>query len=150
MKRQKKLESCRQMFYHNMTADVILGVRDKCEKSGIYHYISKPFDPERFIQTIKDIILGNKLEAELGTVVLDRQQGIKYMGGNKELYSRVLKEYRSENQDTLDRLDKAIREKRYEAAAQIAHKVKGISGSIGANLLQEAAASLQEALIEKP
>ena len=132
-----------------MTADVILGVRDKCEKSGIYHYISKPFDPERFIQTIKDIILGNKLEAELGTVVLDRQQGIKYMGGNKELYSSVLKEYRSENQDTLDRLDKAIREKRYEAAAQIAHKVKGSSGSIGAKLLQEAAASLQEALIEK-
>jgi two-component system sensor histidine kinase/response regulator len=132
-----------------MTADVILGVRDKCEKSGIYHYISKPFDPERFIQTIKDIILGNKLEAELGTVVLDRQQGIKYMGGNKELYSRVLKEYRSENQDTLDRLNKAVREKRYEAAAQIAHKVKGSSGSIGAKLLQEAAASLQEALIEK-
>lgn len=39
-----------------MTADVILGVKEKCEQSGIYHYISKPFDPERFIQTVKSII----------------------------------------------------------------------------------------------
>ena len=33
-----------------MTADVILGVREKCEQSGIYHYICKPFDPDLFIQ----------------------------------------------------------------------------------------------------
>jgi len=39
-----------------MTADVILGVREKCEQSGIHHYISKPFEPDHFIQTIKDII----------------------------------------------------------------------------------------------
>jgi two-component system sensor histidine kinase/response regulator len=43
-----------------MTADVILGVREKCEQSGIYHYISKPFNPDNFIQTIKDIILENE------------------------------------------------------------------------------------------
>jgi signal transduction histidine kinase/CheY-like chemotaxis protein len=39
-----------------MTADVILGVKEKCEQSGIYNYISKPFDPDRFIQTVKSII----------------------------------------------------------------------------------------------
>ena len=132
-----------------MTADVILGVRDKCEKSGIYHYISKPFDPDRFIQTIKNILLGYKLDTDKDSTVLDRQQGIKYMGGNEELYSRVLEEYRRENQDTLDRLEAAIREKRFEDAAQITHKVKGSSGSIGAKSLEDVAASLQEALIEQ-
>ena len=39
-----------------MTADVILGVREKCERSGIRHYISKPFDPDRFIKIIEEII----------------------------------------------------------------------------------------------
>jgi two-component system, sensor histidine kinase and response regulator len=43
-----------------MTADVVTGVREKCEQSGIYQYISKPFEPDHFIQTIKDIITQKK------------------------------------------------------------------------------------------
>ncbi|MFA7574621.1 MAG: transporter substrate-binding domain-containing protein [Arcobacteraceae bacterium] len=40
-----------------MTADVILGVKEKCEQSGIHHYLSKPFDPDNFIHTVKEIII---------------------------------------------------------------------------------------------
>jgi len=127
-----------------MTADVITGVRDKCEQSGIYHYISKPFNPDHFIQTIKDIISENG--SDINMDILDRQLGINNMGGNLELYQKVLEEYRNENEDTLDRLEFAIREKRYDDAAQIAHKVKSSSGSIGAKSLQDAAMSLQKAL----
>ena len=122
-----------------MTADVILGVREKCEQSGIYHYISKPFNPDNFIQTIKDIILENEPGIDTDTAVLDRQLGLKNMGGNKELYREVLEEYRNENQNTLDRLEAAVREKRYDDAAQIVHKVKSSSGSIGAKSLHDIA-----------
>ena len=132
-----------------MTADVILGVRDKCEQSGIFHYISKPFNPDHFIQTIKDIIVESEPNIELNTAVLDRQLGLKNMGGNEELYNQVLIEYRNENQDTLDKLEAAVREKRYAEATQIVHKVKGSSGSIGAKPLQDVAASLQKALNEE-
>jgi len=129
-----------------LTADVILGVRERCEQSGIYHYISKPFNPDRFIQTIKEILLEN--ECNEGAV-LDRQLGLKNMGDNEELYHLVLKEYCKENQDTLDRLETAIREKRYADAAQIVHKAKSSSGSIGAKAIQDVAASLQKALEEE-
>ena len=132
-----------------MTADVILGVRDKCEQSGIFHYISKPFNPDHFIQTIKDIIVENETNIEPNTAVLDRQLGIKNMGGNEELYKQVLIEYRNENQDTLDKLEVALREKRYAEATQIVHKVKSSSGSIGAKSLQDVAALLQKALNEE-
>jgi len=132
-----------------MTADVIFGVRDRCEQSGIFHYISKPFNPDHFIQTIKDIILENEPDDDSETTVLDQQMGLKNMGGSAELYSQVLQEYRSENRDTLDRLAAAVREKRYTEAAQIVHKIKGSSGSIGAKALQAAAASLQKALEEE-
>jgi two-component system sensor histidine kinase/response regulator len=37
-----------------MTADVIPGVREKCAECGIRHYISKPLNPERFIQMMKE------------------------------------------------------------------------------------------------
>jgi len=129
-----------------MTADVILGVRDKCGQSGIYHYISKPFDPDRFIQTIKDIILESGPCIGTDTSVLDRQMGLNNIGGNEELYHRVLEEYRNENQGVLDKLGAAVREKRYDDAVQIVHKIKSSSGSIGAKSLQDAAMSLQNAL----
>jgi len=129
-----------------MTADVIIGVREKCRQSGIYHYISKPFNPDQFIHIIKEIIIKNEPGIDKDTVILDRQLGIKNMGGNAELYEKVLEEYRNENRNTLDRLERAIREKRYDDAAQIVHKIKSSSGSIGAKLLQDMAVSLQEAL----
>jgi signal transduction histidine kinase/CheY-like chemotaxis protein len=131
-----------------MTADVILGVRNKCEQSGIYHSINKPFQPEHFIQTVKGIILENA-DLEQDTPVLDRQLGLKNMGDNLELYLQVLKKYRDENQDTLERLAAAVRAKRYAEAAQIVHKVKGSSGSIGAKSLHEVARSLQKVLSEE-
>jgi len=131
-----------------MTADVILGVREKCEQSGIYHYISKPFNPEQFIQTIKDIILENEPGIDTQTAMLDRQTGLMNMGGNEKLYNEVLKEYCNENQDTLERLDAAVRGKRYADAGQIVHKLKGSSGSLGAKALQDTAMELQKALEE--
>ncbi len=132
-----------------MTADVILGVRDKCQQSGIYHYISKPFNPDHFIQSIKDIILENELKQDQDTAVLDRQMGLRNMGGNLDLYHQVLEEYRNENQDTLDRLAAAVGEKRYADAVQIVHKVKSSSGSIGAESLYDAAMAFQKALCEE-
>jgi CheY-like chemotaxis protein len=79
-----------------MTADVIMGVKEKCEACGIHHYISKPFDPERFIATIVEIIQNNL--ASESQPVLNLDKGIKNLGGNHALYREVLQIYLQENQ----------------------------------------------------
>lgn len=132
-----------------MTADVVMGVRERCERSGIHHYISKPFDPERMLQIISDIILEHELKPGSDAPVLDRALGLRNMGGDERLYRQVLTEYRNENRDTIQRLEAAVREKRYPDATQIVHKVKGSTGSIGATQVYEAAVSLQRALAEE-
>lgn len=132
-----------------MTADVILGVKEKCEECGIHYYISKPFDPDRFLQTIKDIIMEHEGSKAQDLDILDRSAGLKNVGGDMELYRQVLNEYFKENQDTLDKLFLAIDEKRYADAAQIVHKVKGSSGSIGAKALYDLSIRLQKALKEE-
>ncbi len=129
-----------------MTADVILGVREKCEQSGIYHYISKPFDPDRFIQTVREIIQKSEEKSVQEPTVLDRSAGLKNMGGDLEVYRQVLDAYHRENRDTPDTLCKAIEERRYPDAVQIVHKVKSSSGSIGAKALYEVSVELQKAL----
>ncbi|NCC17101.1 MAG: transporter substrate-binding domain-containing protein [Clostridia bacterium] len=132
-----------------MTADVILGVKEKCAHSGIYHYISKPFDPDQFLQAIKEVLLENQGEIFDEPQILDETAGLRNMGGDIEVYRQVLNEYYNENQETLEKLSLAVDEMRYADAAQIVHKVKSSSGSIGAKSLYELSIKLQKALDEK-
>lgn len=131
-----------------MTADVILGVKEKCEQCGIHHYISKPYDPDRFIETIRGIIEKNKEGNEQAFNILDQHAGLINIGGDMDVYRQVLNEYFNENKDTIDNMSLAIIEKRYADAVQIVHKVKGSSGSIGAADLYAISIKLQKALEE--
>ncbi len=128
-----------------MTADVITGVKEKCKENGIYYYISKPFEPESFIQTIKDILMENEDNSQ-NLIILDKELGLKNMGGDKEIYLQVIEEYYMENKYILDKLLLAVSENRYDDAAQIVHKVKSSSGSIGAKELYNLSIKLQKAL----
>ncbi len=132
-----------------MTADVILGVREKCEQSGIFHYISKPFDPERFIRTVRDIIEESRTAEKPEAGALDREAGLRNLGGNLEAYRQVLSEYLAENGDTAQRLALAITERRYEDAERMVHKIKSSSGSIGAKTFFDLCVVMQRALNDK-
>ena len=81
--------------------------------------------------------------------VLDKSTGLKNMADDIELYQQVLNEYYKENQDTEEKLIFAIKEKNYDGAVKIVHKVKGSSGSIGARALYEVSVKLQKALKEE-
>ncbi|MGB4407160.1 MAG: transporter substrate-binding domain-containing protein [Sphaerochaeta sp.] len=132
-----------------MTADVIMGVKEKCTECGIHHYISKPYDPDQFIQTIQAFILESTNSGLEESAILDINAGLLTIGGDEDVYAQVLAEYYHENQDTLNRLSPAINEKRYADAAQIIHKVKSSSGSIGAKSIHELSIKLQKALDSK-
>lgn len=131
-----------------MTADVVLGVKEKCEQKGIHYFIGKPFDPDQFLLTVKTILLSTSKE-KAGNKALDSEQGIKNIGGNAEVYHQVLNEYYQENTETLTKLKKAIEEKRFACAVQIIHKVKSSSGSIGAKAVYELSVKFQKIIESK-
>lgn len=128
-----------------MTADVVLGVQEKCAQSGIYHYISKPFDPEQFMARIREL-LTQEQSPDAKARIWDFAAGLRNMGGNADIYNQVLCKYCNENKDTPNSLSRAISERRYADAAQIIHKVKSSSGSIGAQPFYELSNRLQQAL----
>lgn len=132
-----------------MTADITLSAQRKFEQFNISHSISKPFNPDHLIATIKDILLKAELTGKVENNVLDRQLGLKNLAGDSELYKKVLEKYLEENLNTLDRLKEKLDDKKYLDAAQIIHKVKSSSGSIGAKPVQELASSFQKALDEE-
>lgn len=150
-----------------MTADAVTGVDKKCEAMGINEYISKPFDPDQFLERLWHVTQGKaRGKVDVGSEgdsatneldnlpYLDVEDGIKHIGGNRELYLLVLKEYFEENRNTGNRITQEISAGNYQEAAQIVHKLKSSSGSIGAKKLYEAAILLQQTLrhleAEKP
>lgn len=132
-----------------MTADVITGVKEKCEACGITQFISKPFDPDRFLGLIRDALLGQGKRDMVQSQVLDKAAGLDSMGGSEEIYRQVLLEYARENADTSRKLDQAMAQRRFAQAAGIVHKIKSSSGSIGARALYQTCAKLQKALEEE-
>jgi len=142
-----------------MTADAVSGVAEACQAVGINHYISKPFDPDKLVETLVDIIKNqpnskmDKLDTKpadenngLNDKILDEADGLKRIGNNKELYKMILAEYLNENKDIAQDLELVMHEKNYIEAIQIVHKNKGGSGNIGAKKLYETAMAFQKAL----
>ena len=142
-----------------MTADAIAGVEETCRSHGIEHYVSKPFEPNEFIETILtvlgDLRVGEKAQPEEQSVpkeeeipLLDTADGIRRLGGNEELYRMIIKEFMAENQTTGEAMSEAINRGDYIAAAQIAHKIKSSSGNLGAKRFYQLASELQKSLEE--
>ena len=140
-----------------MTADAIAGVEEKCRAHGIYHYASKPFDPEQLIDSI-DTILKNQRASSAepqptadvaGSDALDTADGLKRIGGDEAVYRLVLDAFAEENQSVGEELKRVIAAKDFDQAIQIVHKIKSSSGSIGAANLHDTAAELQQALKER-
>jgi len=142
-----------------MTADAITGVDEECKRVGIDHYISKPFDPEKLIDTLLHI-LNHQTESgnpEAGSTedhssgdaeILDTADGLRRIGNNMNLYQMILKEFMNEFRDASSELKHAIDAQDYKEAIQIVHKNKGGSGNIGAKKLSVIASELQKALLE--
>ena len=134
-----------------MTADAITGIEAKCKQAGITSYISKPFKPEHFIQTIEALsqkkAFHKTLEDDMPEKpALDQERGIMTFGGNEALYKQVLKIFHDENQITASEITEAIASERYEDAWQMVHKLKSGSGGIGASKLAQTCSALQDAL----
>lgn len=128
-----------------MTADVVLGVKERCMEVGMMEYISKPFDPEAFIEKVKELLpqaLGEEKEEPLLNVAF----GLKNLGGNELLYVEVLKEYKKENEHVGTSMEEAFHQKDFEAMMKMIHKIKSSSGSIGAKGFYEHCVGFQKSL----
>jgi len=126
-----------------MTADVVDGVQQKCLAYGMLDFISKPFEPEQFMKKIAQF-LGNQLpEPEIE--LINYEKGINMLGGNEEMYRQVIHLFLEENSDMVDQINEATENNDFDRIRSLAHKVKGSSGSIGAESVRQLANDLQKA-----
>ena len=70
------------------------------------------------------------------------------MGNNAQLYRRLLNQFACEYSDAPEQLVTALNNGENEAAARLAHSIKGVAGNLGAAAVQAAAAAIEEAITD--
>jgi len=78
---------------------------------------------------------------EMNTEYIDIKDALNRVGGNMDLYKRLLKRFVEGSQ--LDELNKVLQEGNSEDAARLAHTIKGVSANLSLIKLQSITADLE-------
>lgn len=144
-----------------MTADAMVGVKEKCITAGMQDYITKPINPSQIfkalIQWIKprkdlgkeennSITDNEKYQAGIALPEIDgvdTTEGIKRIGGNKKLYIKLLRKFYNTNLNFEIEIRGSVEKNETELSLRLIHTLKGVAGNLGAKELYLSAKELE-------
>ncbi len=146
-----------------MTANVMTGEMEKCLAAGMNDHIGKPIDPailyKALVKWIKpeDIVekepiscrfqdSGGGPEPSLPDFLpgIDLTAGLKRIGGNRTLYLKLLREFRSKYMHCHEMIESGLESGDDAGVQRLIHTLKGVSGTIGAVELHMSTRELEE------
>ncbi len=148
-----------------MTANAMMGDREKVIEAGMNDHIAKPINVADMFATMAKWITasGPVVETEPHTPAptgaghgslpdklpgIDIRAGLQHCGGNEALYRNILRKYRDGQRDFARRFAEAREDSDPQAATRAAHTLKSVSGNIGAGEVQKYAGALERACKE--
>ena len=166
--RLRQVEAYNHIPVVAMTAHAMADVRQRCMDEGMQDFLPKPVQPNELFNMLarwlehKALTLNaDDIRQEHGSIPLgsadqtvdfsrfkhiDSHQGLSLMMGKKDLYLRVLLNFRDGQMNTANQIFVAIEHEAIEQAQMLVHTLKGLAGSIGAIQVQAEAAQLELAL----
>jgi signal transduction histidine kinase/CheY-like chemotaxis protein len=149
-----------------MTAHATIEERQRCLAAGMNDHISKPIDPGmlfdivgRFCRakedrksTVSPTQSSNKSASPAPlprNPDLDQHDGLIRVGGNQNLYLKLLRQFEEQQADVPEQIGSALSAKDLALAERLAHTLKGVAGNIGAKSVQTAAGALEKLIRDR-
>ena len=154
-----------------MTANAMQVDKDRCLAAGMNGYVSKPINPEELWRALRTWIrprsgmgvtqqfvqltapvpqqhLDGVLKALQGIQGLDAQRGLSLSNHNASLYVAMLGKFVKSQEHSIEDIRQALVDSDAGRAERLAHTLKGLSASMGAQPLQQSMSDLEQALHE--
>ncbi|MBQ6806622.1 MAG: response regulator [Lachnospiraceae bacterium] len=147
-----------------LTANAVIGARDFYLQAGFEDYLTKPIEPEKLEDMLikylpKELVYmtedtNEEITEGFETVGLDEERltdiginaehGLKYMGGSKVLYEKVLRDFHDMLIEKEEQLKAMLDKEDTSGYAIIVHALKGNARNIGADELAELSFELEK------
>ncbi|MDM8515186.1 response regulator [Desulfobacterales bacterium HSG16] len=158
-----------------MTAHVMSGDKDRCIEAGMNGYVAKPINRQELFTAILNNLPQKPYNIEISQIPTDEpvsgdnvsgdnvsdrlcaiefsgfdiQAGIKRIGGEGDLFLKIVKGFYDENKNFSFSFKDLIEKEKYDDARIMAHSIKGAAGNISAKDLENAARVLENACVKK-
>lgn len=150
-----------------MTAQALVGDRDKCILAGMNDYLTKPIDNNKLFPALikwikladreklsleirEDISVIEKITNEVERLPelkgIDTRSGLILLGGNAKLYMSLLIKFKTDYSDMFNDIKDELEKNNIEIAERFIHSIKGVAGNIGAKELQKASEEFENAI----
>ncbi len=140
-----------------MTANAMVGDKEKCLAAGMNDHIAKPIEVEKLFLTLQKWIQPAKPFSALVTTQVEVpaiglipglavDAALHRLGNNQALYHKLLLRFCQTQQDLMAQLACLLDNCQQEDAVRLIHSFKGLAGNIGARQLSELAGALETAL----
>jgi len=144
-----------------MTANAREGDRDRCLAAGMNDHVAKPIEPEDLWQALlkwvrprtaaRADVQAPGAEITLPSAIdgLDMAAGLRRVGGKKMLYVSILHKFVAGQKSAVPEMVKALDDNMGDTAQRLAHTLKSACAYIGATGLQQRAATIETAILER-
>ena len=146
-----------------LTANAVVGAREFYLDAGFEDYLTKPIEPEKLEDMMikylpKELVYlssdNNENAGEEDDDILDTESlidmginvshGLKYMGGSRVLYTKILMNFHEVLVEKEEQLKKMLDKEDMQGYSIIVHALKGNARNIGADELAEEAFELEK------
>jgi CheY-like chemotaxis protein len=138
-----------------MTANAMIGDREKALAAGMNDHIAKPIRVAEMFSTLarwvrpkSSVAVSPRPATAFELPGLDSQGALVRLGGDEQLYRRLLEMFRDRESDFGENFRSAYAMGDVTKAARLAHDLKSVSGTVGAQALSEAAHVLEHACLQ--
>lgn len=134
-----------------LTANATTEAREECEAMGANAFLTKPIDPQTLLTQIAQLAVKaqttNQTTAPLhpqDSVALNTTtlRNLESLGQRSDFVDRLINGFLEDTETLLNQMQQALLKQRYTEFKDLAHALKGSSGSVGADVLHRLAAAI--------